>query len=338
MSPLRHSVRFFISLFPFAFLVSHRFPLSFPSLNDPAVESFYGNRYDNTSVILQWNPTEGITEYLVRYGVVNDTMNSSMSFPAPATSLVVPNLTPGMIYWFSINVGNAFGIDGFNGPTTDATTSSKFACFFGLIVFCRNGEQFAFLASRLLQPGHFGTCHLAKNDAWIERWFVINLQSLAFCVLDPCFAVVVVVVFFLSDGICQAGYGGKPTSNCAPLPSGSHAGSFGSISEPCIKSMSSKNRPISFSIEVLIFFHINSPQTPLLSPGGGGVFDNSRDFVVPSSGLSIVQRLSRPERGREPSQQRSGDGLDRPKHRPPLGIPPCQSPLSTPPSLVNPLF
>lgn len=90
-----------------------------------AVVNLSGQRFDDTSVILEWSQGGGITQYSVVYELLNGTLTESINFTTPATSLIVPNLFPGEKYRFTVYVGNDLGLDFLNGPEVEASTMSE---------------------------------------------------------------------------------------------------------------------------------------------------------------------------------------------------------------------
>lgn len=84
-----------------------------------------GLRYDNSSVIIEWTESAGTTQYSLFVGFPNGTIERSINFTAPADEYIISNLVGGVMYRFTVYVGNDYGIDFSNGPYTDASTSSK---------------------------------------------------------------------------------------------------------------------------------------------------------------------------------------------------------------------
>jgi len=148
------------------------------------VTNLFGVRYDNSSVLLQWDTSPatvyGLTLAYAGTGVVV----STAVFDTSGSSTIVLNLESGVMYQFTINAGNDYGIDYSQGATTDASTNT-FNC---AIV-------------------------LQGNANWPQT---SSNQTAA--------------------GVCQFGFGGNPTRDCAIPPfNGSTYGTFGPISGSCIE-------------------------------------------------------------------------------------------------------
>lgn len=97
-----------------------------PSLfsKTPAGMNFGGRRNDNSSVVLQWTPSPGTTQFSLWQSFPNETYVNSFNFTTTG-SFTVSNVIPEVVYLFTLYAGNSFGIDYLNGPSVEVSTLSK---------------------------------------------------------------------------------------------------------------------------------------------------------------------------------------------------------------------
>jgi len=86
--------------------------------------SFSGKRYNSTSVILEWVISPGTTRYTLTQADSDGSIINSFVFPVNS-SFIVPNLSAGVPFLFTLYSGNSFGFDTSQGPSALVSTLSN---------------------------------------------------------------------------------------------------------------------------------------------------------------------------------------------------------------------